>query len=160
MRARRASERCPRAPAAGIGPEASPEGERAPPRNAARAARLGAHENVRRYAVAIHRTQLDLALEVADDGGADIYVVELVDVVDAPGGVDVDLEDLVTHEVDPHEVEAVSRETRAQEAADALLGFGEFGATARAPHGHVVAKSGPRAHALWSWCQCAARHGV
>ena len=94
------------------------------------------------------RAELDLAFEVADHRGADVDVVELVDVRDAAGREDVDLEDLVAHQIDADEVEAVGHQARAQQIADAPLGLREVGAPPRAADVHVVADVVLRAHAL------------
>ena len=54
----------------------------------------------------VDRAQLDLALQVADDRGAHVDLVELVDVGDAARREDVDLQDLVAHQIDAHDLGA------------------------------------------------------
>jgi hypothetical protein len=87
----------------------------------------------------VHAAELDLAFEVTDDGGADVDVVELVDVGDAAGREHVDLEDLVADQIDTHEVEAVRHQPWTEQVADALLRVREVRAPPRAADVHVVA---------------------
>src|SRR5579871_111802 len=94
---------------------------------------LRPHEDVRRDRLGVDRAELDLALEVADDRRGHVDLVEIVDVGDPARREDVDLEDLVPHQIDAHEVEAVGHQTRAQEVADPPLGLREVGPPARAP---------------------------
>src|SRR6185312_9285359 len=107
-----------------------------------------AHEHVRRDGFRIHGPELDLALEIADDRRPHVDLVEIVDVGDPARREDVDLENLVAHQVDADEVEPVGHQAGLQEIADPTLGFREVGAPPRAAHVDVVPDVVLGAHSL------------